>query len=129
MNNTETDVLGTLDEYAKAFLTLDPMESVPFFNLPMLFISDLGVLGFSDEAHLVGFLTKYMAGLKALSYKRVELSDRTVEVLNDATAVAKFNVVRFGEDDAVLGQLGGTYTFRKDGDDWKIAVGIILAQK
>lgn len=126
MSNHQNAVAKTLKDYAGAFLSMVPSNSVPYFNLPLMFISDQGVFSFTDKAQLEGFLTKYMEGLKAMKYKRVELSTPTIEMLNDATSMTRFSVIRYDEADKVIGQFDAVYTFRRTGDDWKIAVAILL---
>ena len=100
---------------------------MPFFNVPLMFISDAGILTF-DEAEMVqGFLMKYVQVLQSEHYARVALSEPTLDVLNHSTVVAKFSVTRYDEQDKVLGAFGANYTFCRTDGRWKIAVAILLA--
>ena len=119
MNEIKQEVAKRLDDYAVAFLTLKPEETLPFFNTPMIFISDRGVDTFGNEHDLLQFLTLYVMVLKKMSYKRVELPDRKVILLNENHALTTFNVVRYDGQNKILGQFQAKYAFRKEDGHWR----------
>jgi len=129
VSDPKAEVAQTLEEYKKAFLTFDVAKSMPYFNVPLMFISDEGILTF-DEAEMVqGFLMKYVQVLQSEQYARVELSAPELDVLNHSTVVAKFSVTRFDAQNKVLGAFGADYTFCRTDGRWKIAVAILLAKE
>lgn len=107
---------------------LVPENTLPYFHLPLMYVADAGVFIFDIRETLLGFLTKFAAGMKALHYARVELSKREVTMLNAVTALVTFKVIRFNAKGDEIGRLGAAYTFRKEADRWKIIVAILLAE-
>lgn len=128
MSDPASEVLKTLDDYASAFMTLVPENTLPYFHLPLMYVADAGVFVFDTSETLLGFLSKFAAGMKALKYARVNLSEREVTVLNAVTALVTFKVIRYNAEGGEIGRLGGAYTFRKEADRWKIVAAVLLAE-
>jgi hypothetical protein len=128
VSKPQAEVAETLSHYAKAFLTFDVAKSMPYFNVPLMFISDTGILTFDEPEMVQGFLMKYVQVLQSEHYARVALSTPDFEVLNHSTVVAKFSVTRYDDQDKVIGSLGANYTFCKSDGKWKIAVAVLLAK-
>lgn len=128
VSNPKAEVAQTLEKYKEAFLTFKVANSMPYFNVPLMFIADAGILTFDEPEMVQGFLMKYVQTLQSEHYSRVELSPADFEVLNHSTVVAKFSVTRYDDGNKVIGAFGATYTFCKTDGAWKIAVAVLLAK-
>ena len=115
-------VLTTYTAYFDAFQKLDPETVMQFCHVPCAAISSQGVMvcGSADEVR--GFFGWMMTALRARGFVRSVPESTTARQLSEDTAILSTRVLRFKADGSELERFGATYTFRRTGDGWRIAV-------
>jgi hypothetical protein len=79
----------------------------------------------ATAADVEALFTQVMAGLKARSYARSELTGLHVKQMSENSALVSVSRVRYKTDGQELERLGETYALRKIDDGWKIVVAMI----
>jgi len=120
-----TATIQTFTDYIQTFQTLDPHATVPYCHTPCMFISPQSVRVMATAAGVAALFTQVMAGLKARSYARSELTDLHVHQMSENAAFVNVSRVRYATGGQELERLGETYTLRKTEDGWKIVVAMI----
>ena len=118
-----TDPKQTLNEYVRAFETLDPRNFASYYNLPCIFITPGGVTAVTDEAALETLAENLVTQARRYGYKRMEfLGPLDCQMLSDTLAVLSAVSRRFDTTDQVILDLGLTYLMQRVDDRWKIVV-------
>jgi ketosteroid isomerase-like protein len=118
----EPVIVETYGDYFRAFQSLEVDRVLPYYHLPCLFVSPLGVslvIAAQDGQALLGGMMK---GLAARGYAWSEWADLVVKRLSDDLALLSTRVRRLKADGQALETFGATYTFRKTEGGWKIVV-------
>ena len=125
MPQDEATINQTFTHYVQTFQTLDPHATLAYCHVPCIFISPQGVRVMATAAGVAALFTQVMAGLKARSYARSELTDLHVHQMSENAAFVNVSRVRYATGGQELERLGETYTLRKTEDGWKIVVAMI----
>jgi hypothetical protein len=125
MNDLTKDVLNTFFAYAKAFESLEPNQVAPFFNTPTMLMTPKDFALMLDEATIKLVFLQLFTDLKQKNFKESELNSYQVTQLSDNQAIVSGTATRLDQSGAVLEEFGLTYTFRLDGSQWKIVIGVL----
>jgi hypothetical protein len=125
MKDLTQDVLNTFFAYAKAFETLDSNQVVTFFNTPAMLMTPKDFALMLDEATIKLVFLQLFTDLKQKNFKESELNSYQVTQLSDNQAIVSGTATRLDQSGAVLEEFGLTYTFRLDGSQWKIVIGVL----
>lgn len=115
-------VTALLDDYYKAFSTLDVQAILPYYHEPCLLMGPGGVAALPTHAALAAFFTPAMEALRARGYQRSELSGMDVKVLSATAIQVGGTAIRYKTDGRELERVGVTYLLHKAENGWKIAV-------
>lgn len=126
MSDVKTEVSKRLDDYTRAFNTFQSKRTLEFYNVPLIFISNVGVDDFTSPEEIARAADQYFGWLRDRGYKRVEMSDREVSELNTSHAAAMFELVGYDGKGNEVGRFDATYALVKDDQDWKIVVATLL---
>ncbi len=114
-----------LDDYYRAFSTLDVQAILPYFHEPSTLISSRGVIAAPTFAAVAAALKPTLEGLRAREFGRSELSVGSAKHLSarrrDAVDFTG-DAVRYKRDGQELERVGITYVLHKAETGWKIAV-------
>ncbi|MEP6574703.1 MAG: DUF4440 domain-containing protein [Gemmatimonadota bacterium] len=116
------DVRAEYTAYFDAFQALDPEAVVEFCHLPCAAISSQGVMVCASSDEVRGFFGWMMTALRARGFVRSVPESTSARQLSEDVAILSTRVLRFKADGSELERFGATYTFRRTGDGWKIAV-------
>lgn len=114
-----------LDEYYRAFSTLDLQTVLPYFHEPCQLIAAQGVMAAPSRTDLATAITPAIEGLRARGYGRSDLALRSIQALNENTVLAIGVAIRFKLDGQELERAGVTYVLHHSGDAWRIATMIL----
>jgi hypothetical protein len=114
--------LQTLDDYYRAFSTLEVQAILPYFHEPSMLISPQGVLPAPTLAALAGLFSVAMEGLRTRDFGRSELSPGFVESLSSSATLVTGIALRYRTNGQELERVGVTYVLYKGEGGWKIAV-------
>jgi hypothetical protein len=118
----ETAVRHTLDEYYRAFSTLNVQAILPYLNEPASLVGPLGVIPLPTPQAIEPIFGPVMERLRTRGYARSELSSPEIRMLGAQSAFVTGNAIRYGSDGEELESAGISYLLRKTDDAWKIAV-------
>jgi len=121
MNTSPTEMLN---EYVKAFETLEASAVIPFYQLPCTFIRPDGVWVVSDDATAVTLAAHLIDHARSQGYRRTETWDLEVRRLASELAIMTGVFVRYNAAAEEIGRFGFTYIVRGDNGSWKIVVAI-----
>ena len=121
----DTAVSQTLEEYYRAFSTLNIREILPFLHEPALLIGPLGVIPLPTASAIEPIFGPVMDSLRARGYTRSELDSPEVRMLGGESALAIGIAIRYGADGVEMERAGISYLLRKTEDIWKIAVMVL----
>jgi hypothetical protein len=113
-----------LNEYVKAFETLEASAVAPFYQLPCTFIRPDGVWMVSDNATAVTLAAHLINHARSQGYRRTETRDLEVRRLASELALMTGVFVRHNAAAEEIGRSGFTYVVRRDDSSWKIVVAI-----
>jgi len=113
-----------LNEYVKAFETLEASAVAPFYQLPCTFIRPDGVWAVSDDATAVTLAAHLIDHARSQGYRRTETRDLEVRRLAAELAMMTGIFVRYNAAAEEIVRSGFTYVVRKDNSSWKIVVAI-----
>src|SRR6266496_6731168 len=102
MTTNEIAVKQILEDYYRAFSTLDIGAILPYFHEPALFIGPSGVFPVPTSAVLTSVLGSTIEDLRAKGYGRSELTVQNLKVLSATAASATGIAVRYKADGQVL---------------------------
>lgn len=126
MDNKDTqDAIEAFRRYTQAFQSLDPRAVVPHFHEPALMINPRGVFALPTGAAVEQLYARVMAELPAQGYVRTEFSSLVARRLSNETAVVSGSGVWRKASGESFSPFGMTYTLRRVGGAWRIAVAII----
>lgn len=114
-------VIRVLDEYYRAFGTLDVQAILAYYHEPCLLVGPQGVVAVPTHAAMVAPFTTVMEGLRARGYGRSELSMPHIRQLSATATLASGVAVRYRTDGQELERVGVTYLLYKADDRWTIA--------
>jgi ketosteroid isomerase-like protein len=118
-------VTKVLHAYYTAFSSLDADAVAPFFHLPCIFISPLGVDAAPTQNDVKDVFRIIAEGLGQRAYKRSELTALQVKRMSDSAALATGVAVRYKVDGDELERVGVTYLLHKTDERWTIAVTVV----
>ena len=121
----ETAVRNTLDEYYRAFSTLNVQAILPYLNEPALLVGSLGVFPLPTPSAIEPIFGPVMERLRTRGYARSELDSQEVRILGTHSAFATGIAVRYGPGGEELERAGISYLLRKTDDAWKIVVMVL----
>jgi hypothetical protein len=113
-----------LNEYVKAFETLEASAVAPFYQLPCTFIRPDGVWVVSDDATAATLAAHLIDHARSQGYRRTETCDLEVRRLASELAMMTGVFVRHNAAAEEIGRSGFTYLVRRDDNSWKIVVAI-----
>jgi uncharacterized NTF2-like protein DUF6841 len=122
MMSAEEAVLEMLRRLFESFQTLDPRAMVPYYQTPSMSISEEEVTVMATATDVAARFAPLMTRLRAKGYARSAFSEAHVKMLSDRLALLEVIGARYKHDGQLLEPLYVTYTLRKIGVDWKIAV-------
>ena len=124
--------LGALNEYYKAFSTLDLSAIVSHFSEPCMSIGPQGVFSAGNREALATAFRLCIDSLKAKGYARSEFVEVEVTTLDDTAALVrgvavryKGVAVRYRLDESELERIPISYLMHRSADGWKIAAMVL----
>jgi len=111
-----------IDEYYKAFSTLDLRRILSHYGEPCLMISPQGVLSAGTRAALADSLAPMLDGLRAKGYGRSEFAEAEVTPLGETAALVRGIAVRYTAAGSELERIPIAYLLHRSEGGWKIAV-------
>jgi ketosteroid isomerase-like protein len=121
----ETAIRQTLDEYYRAFSSLNIQAILPYLNQPAILIGPLGVIPLPTPSAIEPIFGPVMENLRTREYTRSELGPPEIRVLGAQSALATGIAIRYGSNGEELERAGITYLLRKTDDAWRIAVMVL----
>jgi len=121
----EIAVSEALEEYYRAFSTLNIREILPFLHEPSLVMGPQGVFPLATASAIKPIFGPAMENLRTRGYARSELKSAETRMLGAQTASVTGIAVRYGVGGAEMERAGITYIMRKTDDGWKIAVMVL----
>ena len=121
------DVIVTLQDYAAAFMTFDPENVLGYFDLPMTFLSDDGMVIFNTRDDIASFVSGLMQELQTNEYAKDDLSKFHIKTLAPDAAVTSFHLVRVNKAGEAFGRFNAVYTWRKTNESWKLVIAVLLS--
>ena len=120
----------TLDEYVRAFETLDPQNFASYYNLPCIFITPAGATAATDAAAVQALAERLVTGARQYGFKRTEVvGPLECQMLSDTLAALGGVFRRFDSSDRVVVEMGSTYVMQWVDDRWKIVVVMAYAPR
>lgn len=117
--------LGALNEYYKAFSTLDLSAIVSHFSEPCMSIGPQGVFSAGNREALATAFKPFIDSLKAKGYARSEFVEVEVTTLDDTAALVRGVAVRYKLDESELERIPISYLMHRSADGWKIAAMVL----
>jgi ketosteroid isomerase-like protein len=114
--------LEAIDEYYKAFSTLDVNAIVSYYCEPSLTIARLGVLSAANRAALADVMAPIVQSLRAKGYGRSEFIQPQVTMMGEADALVRGVAVRYTTAGPELERIPLSYLMHRTESGWKIAV-------
>ena len=121
----EIGVSETLEEYYRAFSTLNIREILPFLYEPALVMGPQGVFPLATASAIEPIFGPVMENLRTRGYARSELESPETRMLGAQSASVTGIAVRYGAGGAEMERAGISYLLRKTDDAWKIAVMVL----
>ena len=121
----ENSVSETLEEYYRAFSTLNFREIQPFLHEPALVMGPQGVFPLAAASEIEPIFGPVMENLRSRGYGRSELESPETRMLGSQAAFVTGSAVRYGVGGAEMERAGISYLMRKTDDGWKITVMVL----
>jgi|SRR5450631_193530 ketosteroid isomerase-like protein len=121
----ETAVRQTLDEYYRAFSTLNIQAILRYLNQPAMLVGPLGVIPLPTPSAIEPIFGPVMENLRSRGYTRSELGSPEIRMLGAQSALATGIAIRRGPYGEEMERAGITYLMRKTDDAWRIAVMVL----
>ena len=116
------ETLVAIQDYYKAFSTLELDACAPFFSRPCLFIGLQGTFAVANREDLAKVLGPIIEALKTRDYQRSEFIEPQLTTLTDNTALVRGVAVRYSASGTELERVPVSYSVHQIGAAWKIAV-------
>jgi hypothetical protein len=113
-----------LNDYVKAFETLDASAVTPFYRLPCTFIRPDGVWVVSDDATAATLAAHLIDHARSQGYWRTETRNLEVRRLAAELDIMTGVFVRTNAANEEIGRSGFTYLVRRDDGAWRIVVAV-----
>jgi ketosteroid isomerase-like protein len=123
--SNEIAVREMLEEYYRAFSTLNIRAILPLLHEPALLIGPQGVFPLPTPSEIEPIFGPVMENLQTRGYARSELESPETRMLGAESASVTGIAVRYGAGGAEMERAGITYLLRKTDDAWKIAVMVL----
>lgn len=117
--------LETINEYYKAFGTLDVSEIVSYYCEPSLTIAPQGVLSAANRTALADVMAPLVRSLRAKGYGRSEFVEPQVTMMGEADALVRGVAVRYMTAGSELERIPFSYLMHRTEAGWKIAVLVV----
>jgi ketosteroid isomerase-like protein len=114
--------LETIDEYYRAFSTLNVSAIVSYFSEPSTTMSAQGVMSAANHTALAHSLTPLLDGLSAKGYGRSEFVQPQVTMLGETAALVRGTAVRYTAAGPEMERVRISYLMNRGAAGWKIAV-------
>ncbi len=118
----QADLSNFLLDYCAAFRPGDIPGVAKFYQLPVTMVFGGQVTILKTEEEIIATLQAIMNSLIAKNFKRSRVDQRHIHQLTENTALISASFSRLDTEDAILEQLGATYTVIDNGSGYKIAV-------
>jgi ketosteroid isomerase-like protein len=118
-------VAQVLNDYYRAFSTLDAEAVKPYFHEPWQLVSPAGVGVGTTRAALAAVFQPAMEALRARGFAKSELINLHLKRLSAATVIAGGVAVRRKTDGEELERAGVVYLMQKTNAGWQIATIVI----
>jgi uncharacterized NTF2-like protein DUF6841 len=116
------DALVSIQNYYKAFSTLDVDACVPFFSLPCMFIGLHGSFAVANREDFGRVLGPAIEALKSQDYQRSEFIEPQPTALTENAVLVRGVAVRYRASGTELQRTAVSYVVHQNGAAWKIAV-------
>ena len=116
------DALDAIQDYYKAFSTLDLDACAPFFALPCMFVGLQGTFAVANRDDLAKVLGPVIEALKTRDYQRSEFIEPQLTTLTQNAALVRGVAVRYRASGTELERVPINYLMHQTGAAWKIAV-------
>ena len=124
-SNDQADVIRVLNEYYRAFSTLNVEAVLCYFHEPSFLIGPHGAFAATTHALLATAITPAMEGFRVRLFGRTELGVRNLKSLSATTTLVEGVARRYKHDGEGLDKAGVTYVLHRADSVWKIAVLIV----
>src|SRR6516225_7921028 len=114
------ETLVAIQDYDKAFSTLELDAGAPFFSRPCLFIGLQGTFAVANREDLAKVLGPIIEALKTRDYQRSEFIEPQLTTLTDNTALVRGVAVRYSASGTELERVPVSYLVHQTGAAWKI---------
>ena len=118
-------VAQVLNDYYRAFSTLDAEAVKPYFHEQWQLVSPACVVPTPTRAALAAFFQPPMEALRARGFAKAELINLHLKRLSAATVIAGGVAVRRKTDGEELERAGVVYLMQKTNAGWQIATIVI----
>jgi ketosteroid isomerase-like protein len=118
-------VLDAFQSYTRAFQSLDPKAAAAAFHEPAVMITPRGVEVLPDRAAVERAYKRVMAELPAMQYAGTKFEHIGERRLGDDLAQVTGSGTWMNAAGKEFMPFGMTYTFRKNGQSWRIVVAAI----
>jgi ketosteroid isomerase-like protein len=115
-------VLETIDDYYKAFSTLDVSAIVTYYCEPSMTIAPQGVFSAANRAALADLLAPIVQSLRTRGYGRSEFIQPQVTMMGETDALVRGVAVRYTTAGPELERIPLSYLMHRSEGGWKIAV-------
>ena len=110
-------------QYGAAVGTFDSPKVLPYYEEPLILVSQARTVVLPARADIEGFLNPFWRRLQERGWTgRSDSREVHVRQLSGGLALTSVLVVRYKADGEELERAGFSYLLRKSGDTWKIAV-------
>ena len=116
------DALVVIQNYYKAFSTLDLDACVPFFTLPCMFVGLRGSVALANREDFTRVLGPAIEALKSQDYQRSEFLEPQPTALTEKAVLVRGMAVRYRDSGAELQRIAVSYVMHQTSGAWKIAV-------
>jgi len=87
----------------------DPASLLAYYGVPLLFTTDAGFLALTTDDQVVAAVQRQGDGMRAADYRRSEILDSAVTVLNSTSALYRAALSRQRIDGGEISRLSATY--------------------
>jgi hypothetical protein len=110
----DDDVSRWFGEYADAFAACgrgerDTAALLAYYGVPLLLTTDDGFFALTSDDQVVAAVRQQIDGMRAAGYRRSEILDSEVTVLNSTSALCRWTFSRQSSDGGEISRLTATY--------------------
>jgi|ERR1039458_3414060 ketosteroid isomerase-like protein len=121
----ETAVREMLEEYYRAFSTLNVRAILPYLNEPAILVGPPGVMPLPTPSAIEPIFGPVMENLRTRGYGRSELGSQEIRILSPQSAFATGIAIRYKSDGTEFERASITYVLRKTDNGWKFVVMVL----